>query len=89
MGKKSGINTQKIMKYVRLAALAAPYAAVAMDGTKSPRVKVLEGLGMATGIDPNTGQFNAAYLAKGWLPFLASTAVTYGIPKLAGMIRGL
>lgn len=40
------------------------------------------------GVDAN-GTFNAGYLAKGWLPFLAATGITYGIPKLAGILRGL
>ncbi|GAG60121.1 unnamed protein product, partial [marine sediment metagenome] len=42
-----------------------------------------------TGFNMQTGVFNGADLMKGWLPFLAATAMTYGIPKIAGMIRGL
>ena len=85
---KSGFNTQKIMKYVRLAALGAPAAAIAM-GAGTPEQKIRSGIVRYTGFNMDTGEFSFASLAKGWTPFAAATAVTYGIPKLAGIIRGL
>ena len=84
---KGGFNSQKIMKYVRLAALVGPGAQAVMQyGAKDGAVHALL---RYTGFDMRTGQFNGSALASGWGPYLASVAVTYGIPKLAGMIRGL
>ena len=85
---KSGFNSQKIMKYVRLAALGAPAAAIAM-GTGTPEQKIRSGIVRYTGFNMDTGEFSFASLAKGWTPFLAATLVTHGIPKVAGIIRGL
>ena len=86
--KMAGFNTQKIMKYIRLAALGAPAARVAMLQTSGPD-KIRRGLEAYTGFNIETGQFNAAKLAEGWGPYVAAVATTYGIPKLAGIIRGL
>lgn len=74
------------MKFARLFALAAPAAAVAM-GPGSPADKVKEGARKYTGFDMNSGSFNFASLAEGWLPFVATAAVTHGISKLIGIIR--
>ena len=88
VGKKvSGINTQKIMKYVRLAALAAPAAFVAM-GTATPQEKIRIGLQRYTGFNMLNGTFDFKELAKGWGPYVGAVVTTYGIPKLAGLIRG-
>ena len=85
---KSGFNTQKIMKYLRLAALAGPGAhAVLTYGANKDGLT--HALLRYTGFDMRTGQFNGAALASGWMPYLASVGVTYGVPKLAGIIRGL
>ena len=84
---KSGFNQQKIFKYVRLAALALPAADIALSG-QSTETKIARAKKDYFGVDAN-GNFNLAYLAKGWLPFAASIGVTYGIPKLAGILRGL
>jgi len=86
---KNGFNTQKIMKYVRLAALAAPAAITAINPNQTPESKVKEIMHKYTGFNMNTGKFDAAALMQGWAPFAAATVVTYGIPKLAGIIRGL
>lgn len=85
---KSGFNSQKIMKYIRLAALGLPAAGVAMDSGLSGQEKLRVGLQKYTGVDMRTGQFHLSSLAEGWLPYLASIGVTYGIPKIAGLIRG-
>lgn len=82
----AGFNSQKIMKFVRLFALGSPViAGVAQHGMTMEAGKVaLKGY---TGVDMNTGQFDAAALAAGWTPYLAAILATYGIPKLAGIIR--
>ena len=82
-----GFNSQKIMKYVRLAALGAP-AIIAVLEPGTPVQKAQKALQLYTGVGP-TGEFRWDKLVQGWTPYLAAVATTYGIPKLAGMIRGL
>ena len=84
----AGFNTQKIMKYVRLAALVAPAAFHAVRAG-TPEYKARNIIMRYTGFDMNDGRFHGQYLAEGWGPYVAAVATTYGIPKLAGMIRGL
>lgn len=87
MGKGS-FNTQKIFKYIRLASLGAPaIAGVAQYGfTKEAAVEAIKGY---TGVNLNTGGFDMQAVIRGYTPFLATTVLTYGIPKLAGILRGL
>ena len=86
--RRKGFNTQSLMKYVRLAALAGPGIAVAMQNDTAQN-KIRNGLLNYTGFDMYSGSFDAAALMRGWGPYAASVAVTYGIPKLAGILRGL
>lgn len=85
---KNGFNTAKIFKYVRLAALAAPAAGVAL-GPGTPEDKIKKGLLMYTGYDMVNQRMRWDYLAQGWLPFLGASLVTYGIPKATAMMRKL
>ena len=86
--KMAGFNSQKIMKFVRLAALAAPVIgqAVRQDSLENKAMHVMRAY---TGVNIQTGQFSGAALVAGWTPYLASVLATYGIPKVAGIIRGL
>ena len=83
---KSGFNSQKIMKYIRLAALATP-AVIAMTGPGTIQQKAQVALSSYTGVWSD-GSFHPETLAKGWMPYLAAVLTTYGIPKVAGIIRG-
>lgn len=74
------------MKFARIGALAAPAAGIAMSKDPPP-TKVWKAIKAYTGVDYTTGKFNLSDLGTGWLPFLATSAVTYGIQKLNGMIR--
>ena len=92
MGKKknrksSGFGTQKVMKYIRLIALAMPAISIAMS-TQSTGNKISQAKTEYFGIRSD-GSIDLMSLAKGWGPFALATVVTYGIPKLAGMIRRL
>ena len=87
MGKKNGFNTQKIFKYVRIGALALP-AVTTLTSGQQPATMANQLKKDYFGVDAN-GQFNIQYLAKGWMPFIAASAITYGIPKAMGMLRGL
>lgn len=84
--KRRGFSTSSIYKYIRIAALAAPAAAIAVGGD-SPRTKLVRGLEAYTGFNIDGGKFYPEALLRGWGPFVASIVTTYGIPKLAGMIR--
>ena len=85
---KSGFNTQKIFKYVRLAALAMPAAGTLMQPTSTQ--EKLKGISLDYfGINPDDGSFKLERLAKGWMPFLAANVVTHGIPKVTGILRSL
>ena len=82
-----GFNTQKIFKLVRMAALVMPAAGIAMSGDSTAN-KISNIKRDYFGIEPD-GRVNLGALAKGWGPYLMAIGVTYGIPKLAGIIRGL
>ena len=84
--RMGGFNSQKIMKYVRLAALGAPAIGVAMKPISNEE-KIAQAIQMYTGV--RDGVFRWDKLAAGWTPYLASILVTQGIPKISGIIRGL
>ena len=86
--KMAGFNTQKIFKYLRLAALLGPAAGCAVRPVSNEE-KIRDILVRYTGYDMRNNTFNGGALVQGWGPYVASVAVTYGIPKLAGIIRGL
>jgi len=84
--RKSGISTQKIFKFIRIGALILPAATTIMGpGTIAQKAVVLKRDYFGVGAD---GIFNLPNLSRGWMPFLAASAITYGIPKIMGMIRG-
>lgn len=82
---KSGFNTQKIFKWVRIGALALP-AAEAIFSTASVPQKISKLKSDYLGVDAS-GNFSLQRAAKGWLPFIAATVITYGVPKIGSMIR--
>jgi len=86
---KNGFNTQKIMKYVRLVALGAPALGHAMNPNLNTESKIHRVLKDYTGYNNVYGTFSFGDALKGWTPFLAATVLTHGIPKIAGIIRGL
>jgi len=85
---KGGFNQQKLFKLVRLAALAIPAAEVliSQDSMQNKMVRLGK---RYTGFDMTTGRFDLGHLAVGYGPILGATLATYGIPKLAGIIRGI
>lgn len=89
-GKKMGrsfLSTQTLMRFVRLGALAAPAIGVAMNASLSQRQKIEHAIRKYTGFNMHDGKFDFRNLAEGWLPYLGSVLVTYGIPKIAGILR--
>jgi len=84
-----GKNLQgTVFKWIRIGALVAPGVYAAMQGgTWQERLSYA--LAKYTGYEAWNGQFNAGQLVEGYGPFLAATLATYGIPKIAGIIRRL
>jgi len=88
--KRRGGGGKSIMrtafKFIRLGALLAPGAIHYSRSTGDPIKRVGRAL-MAYGGVELDGRFNFDLLARMWSPFLATCAATYGIPKIAGIIR--
>lgn len=87
MGSKGFLNASTIMKFARIGALAVPAAGIAMRKDLDHYWKARLISKAYTGFDFATGKFNYKDLATGWLPYVATVAITHGIQKLAGMIR--
>lgn len=93
--RKGGKNLQAtIFKFLRLGALAAPgaiYATqpLALDQKLNEIFRVYTGVNIKHSIQSNEVQFDLKRLLMGWGPFLGATLATYGIPKIAGIIRRL
>jgi len=75
-----------VFKWLRIAALVGPGAYQAIKWPKLED-KARQVLIRYTGYDMETGQFALKYLAEGYGPFLMTVLATYGIPKIAGIIR--
>lgn len=89
--KKSGGNlTQTAMKFARLSALLYPpvtRATNVWNAEKNIGRAISEGLGALSG--HKDGQFNLMRLVDNWTPYVATSAISYGVGKLNGMIRRL
>ena len=83
--RRSGFSISSMFKFVRLAALAYPGVDIAVR-QKRP---VSEAIGVYAGISPTTHSFDWATVKFAYTPLLAATLLTYGIPKLSGLIRRL
>lgn len=86
--RRNGISQSKIFSTIRMLALIAPAAGVALGGG-SGEDKVARGLEQYTGYNTATQSFNMAALKNGWSAFVAATAITAGIPKLNKLIKGI
>jgi len=86
--RMGGLNTNSIFAWIRRFALIGPAAAVAMSSAPADE-KIKQGLKMYTSWDMNTGQADFATAFETYKPYLFTALVTYGIPRLSGIIRGL
>jgi len=80
---------QQVFKWLRIGALVAPGAIALTAKGASTEEKLSYALAKYTGYESWNKKFNFQQLVEGYGPFLATTLVTYGIPKLAGIIRRL
>lgn len=81
-----------VFKWLRIGALVAPGAVVAaqpmkLDQKLNEIFRLYTGVNVKHSMESNALQFDAGRLAMGWLPYLATVLTTYGIPKIAGIIR--
>lgn len=88
-GRRMGKSiTQTAFKWIRVAALIAPEAAEIMQyGLTSGSIRTM--ISNKTGFNIETKTFDASQLIKGWGPYLGAVLATYGIPKIASIIRRL
>jgi len=85
--KKRGKSLQRtIFKWMRIGAIVAPGAAIAMKKV-SPEAKIEQAVEAYFGYNIPQQKMVWSSLLRGWGPFLAATLVTYGLPKLAGILR--
>lgn len=88
--RRSGFSANSMFKWIRIGALVGPGAAELMGVTGhdvSHRPAWV--LSYYTGYDISDGGFYPDRLKIGWGPYLMAVLTTYGIPKLAGIIRRL
>ena len=85
---RRGFNTAKIMSMMRMVSLVAPMATRMLESS-TPEQKLNRTIADYTGYHLRDGTWSLNNLKRGWLPYLTTSLVTYGIPKLTGLIRKL
>jgi len=87
--RRSGKSiTQQAFKWIRVGALVAPEVAEIMQyGLTRGAMRTI--ISNKTGFNIDTKTWDASQLLKGWGPYLGAVIATYGIPKLAGILRRL
>ena len=87
--RRGGKSLQRtVFKWLRVASLVAPAVNDILRGA-TPQQKAVFVIESYSGYNIDRGEFNAKWLARGWMPFLLTSLATYGIPKLMGIIRRL
>ena len=85
--RKGGKSLQRtVFKWLRVGALLAPAINDIMRGTH-PAQKAVFVIESYSGYNIDKHQFNIKWLMRGWTPFIMTSLLTYGIPKLMGIIR--
>ena len=88
--RNGGKNLQATMfKFIRLGALVGPAAITILTPGRDAPTKGKDLLWQFTGWNYDENKWQAEGLMKGYMPYLSSILTTYGIPKIAAMIRRL
>lgn len=91
--RRGGKSLQRqLFKWIRVGALVAPGVGMGVAAAKKgygPDEIVDQVLQVYTGYSFVHRKFDFKWLVTGWGPFLAATLMTYGIPKIAGILRRL
>lgn len=81
-----GFTVQSLFKWIRLGSVVAPGVGRYAEIRGSPMFKLEGAIKSYAGIRTDN-IFDWSLLGRMWTPLLATTLVTYGIPKIAGMLR--
>lgn len=88
--RRSSFGIRSIFKYLRIGALLAPAIAEAVDpAVTDNKLKVTRAVRWYTGFNMMDKTYNVSDVARGWLPYVVTVLLTYGVSKLAGIIRRL
>lgn len=85
-GRRMGFSLRSIFKWIRIGSFVAPALIKYSTLSGTPIQKVGYTLQAYAGLDWR-GKFNWATLGTMWMPLIITTLVTYGIPKIGGIIR--
>lgn len=88
MGKGKS-TTRTLFKLLRIGSLAGSAIYHAARSDLTAKNKFIGAFRTYTAYDMSSGKFDAGSLLQGYGPYAVTCAVTYGIPKLVGMIRRL
>lgn len=77
---------QSLFKWIRLGSIVAPGLGRYAEIRGSPMFKIEGAIKSYAGIRTDN-IFDGELLMRMWTPLLATTLVTYGIPKIAGILR--
>lgn len=91
MGKKknrrrSFFSTSTIFKWLRIASLVGTGVGRYAEVSGTPATKIKNAL-LAYGGVAEDGKFHGYMVSRMWLPFVATTLLTYGVQKLGGILR--
>ena len=87
--RRNGFSQAKIFGAIRKAALLAPAAGIWMGGGEGNYDKMARTLEGYTGFNIVTQKFNLQSMKNTYYPYLGATVATVGLPKVAGLIRGM
>lgn len=85
---RKGFNVQSLFKWIRLGSVVAPGIGRYAEIQGSPMFKAEGAIKSYAGIRTDN-IFDGGLLLRMWTPYLATALMTYGIPKLIGIIRKL
>jgi len=86
--RRSFLSTQSLFKWFRIGALVAPAVGIAISKQTNDR-KINDFVGAYAGYDIAGKRVVLHELMRGYLPFVATSLITFGIGKLNGIIRRL
>jgi len=87
--RRSGKSiTQQAFKWIRVGSFVAPAFKRYSDISGDPLRKIGGTLQSYGGINM-AGQFDGNLLTRMWLPYVVTSAITHGVPKLIGILRRL
>ncbi len=87
--RRNGFSTAKIFGLLRNFALVGPGLGVALESDANTRDKSQRILEKYSGYNVATHNFNSDVLMDTYKPFFYVSLVTYGIPKIMKLVKGV